>query len=194
MAVSYNITTPVVPELSQDQRDLLSELVHQHYRKVVSLAYRVVRDSDQAADIAQTVFLKMAINFWRYDSGRKFSTWIHRITVNAAIDHLRRTRSRAQESLDSCQEWITDARPSPDVIYRRRLFTRQLAVAARMLTTKQWSAFRMRDIEGHDIEEIAIKLRMPEATVRWYVHRARIRLKKELQASYPQLPGNYQFD
>ncbi len=187
MAVPYDIPATARPVLSPDQRAHLAELIRRHYRQVVNVAYRVVRDSDQAADIAQTVFLKMALNFWRYDTERKFSTWLHRITLNAAIDQLRRSRRTSHESLDSCEEMFIDSGPTPDRLYYRRRLAKHVVAATKLLSSKERSAFHMRDVEGHEINHIAATMRVPEATVRWYVHRARARLRKELTISCPQL-------
>jgi RNA polymerase sigma-70 factor (ECF subfamily) len=57
--------------------------------------------------------------------------------------------------------------------------------ATESLNDKQKRAFILRDLEGHHIDEVSEIMDMPEATVRWYLHRARIKLRKELRRKYP---------
>ncbi len=165
-----------------------SELVRRYRSQVASLAYRIVNDYDEAADITQDVFVKMSRNMWRFDERRKFYTWLYRITVNASIDYLRKHNRHRHEPLENFHEVLEAVRSAaPDQTYRRRQVNRYISEVAGTLSDKQRSAFVLRDIEGCRVDDVATIMNMPEATVRWYLHRARAKLRRELRRRCPHL-------
>jgi RNA polymerase sigma-70 factor, ECF subfamily len=95
----------LVDRARHGDRDAFGELVRIHQHEVYTLAIRLVRDRDQAADVAQDAFVRAwrAIPNFRGDA--KFSTWMHRITVNTAWTH-RAKRNRVK--LDSIDELRND--------------------------------------------------------------------------------------
>ncbi|MEZ5174720.1 MAG: RNA polymerase sigma factor [Acidimicrobiia bacterium] len=85
----------LVDRARQGDRDAFGELVRRHQHEVYTLAVRLVRDRDLAEDVAQDAFVRAwrAIPGFRGDA--KFTTWLHRITVNTAWTHrTRRNRVR----------------------------------------------------------------------------------------------------
>lgn len=164
-----------------------TELVNRYRGQVASLAYKMVNDYDEAADIAQTVFVKMSRNLWRYDEKKKFYTWLYRITVNASIDYIRKHKRHRHESLENLNESIDSLESDPEFSYRRRQINGYISQAAESLNEKQRSAFILRDVEGCKIDDVASIMNMPEATVRWYLHRARSKVRKELMRRCPHL-------
>lgn len=180
-----------VKQLINDYRcgksDAFGEIVSLYRNQVVSLAYKMSRDYDEAADIAQSVFVKMSRNIWRYDPGKKFYTWLYRITINASIDHIRKHQRHRHEPLDSFQNLKENSRNSPEFSYRRKQLKGHIEEATSALNQKQRSAFLLRDVQGCRVDDVASIMNMPEATVRWYLHRARARIRKELTRRCPHL-------
>ncbi len=164
-----------------------SELVDRYHNQVTALAYKMVNDYDEAADIAQIVFVKMAKNIWRYDPSKKFYTWLYRVTVNASIDYIRKHRRHKHEPLESFHDITESAKSDPELSFRRRQLGDEIELAAESLSEKQRAAFLLRDVEGCKIDDVANMMNMPEATVRWYLHRARSKIRKELTRKCPQL-------
>jgi RNA polymerase sigma-70 factor (ECF subfamily) len=164
-----------------------SELVDRYYNQVTALAYKMVNDYDEAADIAQIVFVKMAKNVWRYDPSKKFYTWLYRITVNASIDYIRKHRRHKHEPLEDSHDISEGVKSDPELLFRRRQLGDEIELAAKSLSEKQRAAFLLRDVEGCKIDDVANIMNMPEATVRWYLHRARAKIRKELTRRCPQL-------
>jgi RNA polymerase sigma-70 factor, ECF subfamily len=190
--------TEATPEDEQEVRDLVAafrrgdqqaytKIVHRYRSPVTSLAYRMVRDYDEAADIAQDVFVKMSRNIDRYDESRKFYTWLYRITVNASIDHIRRNQRHQHESLENLPELEERPESGPDIVYLRQRLLKEIEDAADKLNDKQRSAFVLRDLGQRKVDDVAGILDMPEATVRWYLHRARSRIRSELLRRCPHL-------
>lgn len=164
-----------------------AELMRRYRKQVAALAFRISGDYDDAADISQAVFVKMAANIGRFDQNRKFYTWLYRITVNCAIDHLRRARRYRHESLEAYNDSLESPEESPEARHNRELLARHIQQATLILNTKQRSAFLLRDVEGCRVDDVAEMMDVPEATVRWYLHRARTRIRKELLRRCPQL-------
>lgn len=76
------------------------ELFDKHKRNVINLAYQFVHSREAAEDIAQEVFIKIYEKRVAFDPKAKFTTWLYRVTVNAALDDLRR-RKKFTFSLDA---------------------------------------------------------------------------------------------
>lgn len=169
-----------------DQR-AFGELVSRYRNQVGALAYKMVGDYDEAADITQNVFVKTSQNLWRYDENKRFYTWLYRITVNASIDYMRKHRRHRHEPLDNVRETAEHHRDNPESNFRNSRLREHLHEATERLNGKQKSAFILRDIEGCQIDDVANIMDMPEATVRWYLHRARQKIRKDLLRRCPSL-------
>ena len=190
-AVSFEDDERVVKELiakfKAGDQAAFSEIVNRYRSQVAAIAYKLVSDFDEAADIAQDVFVKMAKNIHQYDESKKFYTWLYRISVNASIDFMRKNKRHRHEPLEHAYSASTKEQNSPDQTYNRERIQKYIATAADSLNEKQKSAFMLRDVKGSKISEVADIMDMPEATVRWYLHRARTKIKKELTRNCPHL-------
>jgi RNA polymerase sigma-70 factor (ECF subfamily) len=164
------------------------ELMNRYQSQVASIAYRMVNDHDDAKDVTQLVFVKTADNIQSYDSSKRFSTWLYRITVNASIDYIRKHRRHIHEHLDNYADSLENTEASPAQVYQRKRLRLLILKAADRLNAKQRAAFILKDMEGHEVSEVAEILNMPEATVRWYIHRARLRLRRELKGHHALRP------
>jgi RNA polymerase sigma-70 factor (ECF subfamily) len=71
-------------------------IVQRYERTVFNVAYRIVKDRDDAADVTQAVFIKIYRKLGSYDPRYRFFSWLYRITVNESINHLKRTQRRAE--------------------------------------------------------------------------------------------------
>lgn len=180
-------TRELIERIKKGDQAAFTELVAHYRNQVAALAYRTVGDYDEAADITQIVFLKVNRNLVRYDPSKKFYTWLYRITLNACIDHLRKHRRHQHESLEDFRDLLEAGTLDPAAAYNRRRINRFIREASRTLNDKQRSAFVLRDVEGCKLDDVADMMQMPEATVRWYLHRARTKVRKELLRRCPQL-------
>jgi RNA polymerase sigma-70 factor (ECF subfamily) len=180
-------TRKIIRKIKSGEENAFSSLVGMYKNQVAALAYKMVGDYDEAADIAQIVFVKINQNIWRYDEKKKFYTWLYRITVNASIDYMRKHRRHQHESIDNIIERADEKNASPELSYQRSRIREYIDSATLSLNEKQRNAFVLRDMNGCNIDDVANIMDMPEATVRWYLHRARAKIKKELKRKYPQL-------
>lgn len=186
-------TKEIVLKIKNGNTGAFSLLVRQYKNQVAALAYKMVGDYDEAADIMQNVFVKVNQNIWRYDENKRFYTWLYRITVNASIDYMRKHHRHQHESIENVREKADDKYETPDTAYERNRIREFIDEAAMSLNEKQRHAFMLRDMNGCNIDDVADIMDMPEATVRWYLHRARAKIKKELLKKCPQLLMNMGF-
>jgi RNA polymerase sigma-70 factor (ECF subfamily) len=82
-------------------RDAFGELVAIHQQEVYTLAVRLVRDRDQAFDVSQDAFIRAWRAMPKFRGDAKFSTWLHRITVNTAWTHRTKENRVRLDPLDS---------------------------------------------------------------------------------------------
>lgn len=169
------------------------ELVLLKRERVVRTAYQVTGDLEEARDVAQVVFLRLWKVLRRFDPGRRFDTWLYRITVNAAIDHLRTKGPKGMiQALPPDPGSIPDpahrsAEEAVDLAVLEKAFLR---IAAR-LAPKQRAAFVLREIEGLDTAEVAEVLSVRESTVRNHLLQARRQIRTMLEKEYPGLLASF---
>lgn len=84
--------TYLIERARSGDTDALTELYRRHERRVYNLALRTLGNPWDAADVAQEAFIKAFRNLDSFKGEARFTTWLHRIVVNAAYDHLRRQR------------------------------------------------------------------------------------------------------
>jgi RNA polymerase sigma-70 factor (ECF subfamily) len=97
----------LVSRARDGDRDAFGELVRIHQHEVYTLAVRLVRDREMASDVAQDAFIRAWRAMPKFRGDAKFSTWLHRITVNTAWTHRtkkNRVRLDSLESLNSDPE------------------------------------------------------------------------------------------
>jgi RNA polymerase sigma-70 factor (ECF subfamily) len=167
-------------------------LVSAHAPRVFNLAYRMLGSRQDAEDAAQEAFLRAYSSLGKFRQGAKFSTWLHRITVNVCLDELKRRGSRPQpfSSLQDEQRG-NPAEPTeilcpagsgqdPAEIAVRRAEQEEIEQALFSLPAHQRAVVVMCDIEGLTYEEAAEALNTGVGTVKSRLHRARERLRQLL--------------
>ncbi|MBZ5640613.1 MAG: RNA polymerase sigma factor [Acidobacteriia bacterium] len=181
--------TELIGEAAHGDAGAFEELVLLKRERVVRTAYQITGDFEDARDVAQWVFVRLWKVLRRFDPGRRFDTWLYRITVNAAIDLLREKGPRGtlqplpDEPLDLEADEPRSAERSLDLKELQRAF---LHLASR-LAPKQRAAFVLREIEGLSTEEVARTLGVRESTVRNHLLQARRVLRAGLEREYPGL-------
>ncbi len=172
-------------------RRAFDDLVLLKRERVVRTAFQVTGDLEDAQDVAQAVFLRLWNVLRRFDPGRRFDTWLYRITINAAIDQLRNRGPKGwMQPLPADPSGIPapghdDPERSIDLADLQRAFFR---LAAR-LAPKQRAVFVLKEIEGLGTAEIASALHVRESTVRNHLLQARRILRSGLARDYPDLAG-----
>ena len=163
--------------------DAFAQLVGLHEKKVYGLALRMCGNPEDAADAAQEAFLAAWKGLPRFRGEAGFSTWLYRLTANAAIDHLRRVkRQRGEVSLDGGGPGLdaVDDAPSPQAQAEETELREAVAEGLSMLSEDHRQALLLRELRGLSYEEIASELRVDLGTVKSRISRARGSLRKIL--------------
>ncbi|MBV8571019.1 MAG: sigma-70 family RNA polymerase sigma factor [Acidobacteriaceae bacterium] len=161
------------------------EIVERYQAKVFSIIYGILRNRNDAEDIAQQVFAKIYFSIRNFDFRSSLLTWIYKITVNECYDYLRKKRVRklvyesdfsADDSLRmESAEPATDQTPAID----HRLAQHDLILK---LLSKVSEEDRMlillKEVEGHSVEELSEMTGMNENTIKVKLFRARQKLVK----------------
>jgi RNA polymerase sigma factor (sigma-70 family) len=139
------------------KRDVaFTELVRRYQEKVYWAARKIVLNHDDADDVAQSVFINVYEALSDFKEESTFFTWIYRITVNQAINHLRVKKVKRFVSLDDepTDELIeTSLRPDDKLIGEEQ--TQLITAAIATLPEKQRAVFAMRYYDELSYDEIA---------------------------------------
>lgn len=164
------------------------EIVERYQSKVFSIIFGILRNRNDAEDIAQQVFAKIFFSVKNFDFRSSLLTWIYKITVNECYDYLRKKRVRklvyesdfsADDSLRvQNSEPATDHAPPVD----RRLAQRDLIVKLlSKISEEDRSLILLKEVEGHSVEELSAMTGMNENTIKVKLFRARQKLVKAAQ-------------
>ncbi|HKA18346.1 MAG TPA: RNA polymerase sigma factor [Blastocatellia bacterium] len=158
------------------------QLVDHHQRKVLSTAWRMLGNREDARDAAQEVFLRVHKYLKSFRTDQEFAAWLYRIVVNVCRDHARKHGYRHQfasfeserdagafEELVSNEDVETNAIRSQE----RALVAQALAT----LSNKERAALVLRDLEGLSTKEVAQALGSTQTTVRTQISSARAKIK-----------------
>jgi RNA polymerase sigma-70 factor, ECF subfamily len=149
-------------------------------KRVVSIAWRMLGNRDDARDATQEVYLRVYKYLGRFRAGEDFRGWLYRITINVCNDIARRKRSSATRfaELDVAElprVESSSANPEESVLHQQQLA--MVRAALQMLSRKERAALVLRDLEGLSTEEVARILGSRSVTVRSQVSSARAKIK-----------------
>lgn len=168
------------------------ELLGRFQRPVFSIIYRMIRDREQAEDLAQETFVRVFNNIDRYDPRYKFSSWIFKIATNLTIDHIRRKgldtvsidgsrNAVTAEQIQATSITIVSQDENPEELLEAKELGEEIEQAIGKLRPEYRAAILLRHVEGREYQEIAEILSLPLGTVKTYIHRGRNELRDQLQ-------------
>ena len=160
----------------------LARVFREHHDKVFRAAYRITGNAADAEDVTQVVFLRLA----RREAGAPAlsespGAYLHRAAVNAALDVVRGRHAARTDDLAGVEP-VEDPRSGPERRQGDREIRDALRRAMATLPPRSAEIFALRYLEGYDNHEIAKMLGMPRMTVGVVLHRARTRLRQDLNA------------
>jgi len=171
----------IVKRAAAGDRIAFRELVLEHSRAMFRLAWRLTGDESLAEDVVQEAFIKAwrKMDTFKMESG--FRSWLHRITVNTAMDQLRK-RSRREHFEVSEPDWAEDRHSATASKQDVQLDVQVQTQAAMMnLSDTERAALMLRHFEGHSIAEIAQILNLTTNACKQTVFRAVKKMRAELQ-------------
>jgi RNA polymerase sigma-70 factor (ECF subfamily) len=184
--------------------DAVSELVQGYHRRIYAVCFRMVRDADQAADLAQEAIIKVLEGLGSYDGRSKLSTWIIRVTMNCCLSHLRKSRIRRHASLDDLSRTGDESAAAsgfsrgigglgsraggppggelsgPDRVEQDEMLA-SLLHALEGLDPDMRAVLVLRDMQDMEYQQISEALEVPVGTVKSRLFRARAALREAVE-------------
>jgi RNA polymerase sigma-70 factor (ECF subfamily) len=180
----------LVARLQAGDRSVFREIVRRHQEKVYRLALRLTRDEARAQDAMQDAFLQVFRKIGQFQEQSAFTTWLYRITVNAALMRIRSEKRHQEASLDDVSprysetgeiaEAVDDWSTAVDDDAGNRELALHASRAVDALPEGYRSVFLLRELEELSTEEVAQILELTVPTVKTRLHRARLALRKAL--------------
>jgi RNA polymerase sigma-70 factor (ECF subfamily) len=164
------------------------EIVERYQSKIFSIIYGILRNHNDAEDIAQQVFTKVYFSVGNFDFRSSLLTWVYKITVNECYDYLRKKRVRklvyesdfSQEDTQRMEasEPAVDQAPPVD----ERLANREFALKLlSKVSPEDRNLILLKEVEGHSVEELAGMTGLNENTIKVKLFRTRQKLLKAAQ-------------
>lgn len=191
-----DVDPEVVRACQRGEAGALDALVRATYADVYALAYRLVRDRDEAADVTQEVFVRVMRSVVGFRGESAFGTWLHRVTVNTSLTALRKRSRRAlpgREAFgmpgESSAHAVVDTDAGPEERAERAELLARAEAAVAALPESSRTIVVLRDVEGLSTAEVAAATGLSETAVKVRLFRARERLRASLtDASVTPIP------
>ena len=175
-----SIDQALVERVQAGDKAAFDVLVQKYQSKIIQLANRYVHDQDEAMDIAQEAFIKAYKALGRFRGDSAFYTWIYRIAINTAKNHLVASRRRPPRAdIDAVEAEQYDSATglkeyaTPERMLLKEEIKETIAGAIENLPDDLRTAITLRELEGMSYEEIAQAMDCPIGTVRSRIFRAR---------------------
>jgi RNA polymerase sigma-70 factor (ECF subfamily) len=179
----------------QGDDEAFGALVQQHSRRVFQLAFRMMRNEQDAEDVVQECFLRAYSQLGRFEARADFGTWLYRIAANCALDMMRTRGHRLQartDALHDAAQLPESTRPGPERLAESAEIDRLVNEALDDLTAIERAAFTLRHHEGRSIDEICRTLNLGKSAAKHAVFRAVRKLRGTLApfraAADPRVP------
>ena len=182
----------LLARLQAGDETALRDLAEAYGSKIYQLAFRYLRNKEDAEEVMQDVLFKVHRKVSAFRGDAALSSWIYRITFNAAMSRLR-TAKYQRTMRDELSITMTDADEQPiarldladwsdmadEQVYRSQLRTRVFR-AILSLPAIYRAPVMLRDIQGMSTEEASAMLRVKDQTLKSRLHRGRLILRKQL--------------
>jgi RNA polymerase sigma-70 factor (ECF subfamily) len=175
------------------------QVLHEHAPKVYSLAYRLLGNEADAEDVAQEVFLQVVRKLDTFRGDAALSTWLYRVTVNAALAYRRKRAALQKHRAPGDPDLLDDGADGAGLVRRWALPPDQLALdhethqlieqAVAKLPESYRDVYVLADVEGLPNQEIADALGLSVSAVKSRLHRARLLMRRALAPHFEEAPA-----
>ena len=163
----------IIEKLKEGKREALALLWKEHSVNILNLAFRMLKDRNQAEDILMDIFVQIPESIKKFRGGSALGTWLYRLTVNACLMKLRsqnRHRELEEEHLDDITDEVVgkinenvNADIDPEL----------LEIGLAQLPAKSRSMLWLKDAEELNVKDLADIYEMPEGTIKARLSRSR---------------------
>jgi RNA polymerase sigma-70 factor (ECF subfamily) len=181
-------TRNLVERLKAHDPAAVTDLSDSYGAKIYQLAFRYLRNREDAEEVAQDVLLKVYQKIDAFRGDAALSSWIYRITFNTAMSRLRELKQRLPNALEAKDEEtgqplkrdVIDWSPLADEEMLRLEMRQALVRALKDLPLLYRAPVILRDVQGLTTEEASAVLRVKEQTLKSRLHRGRLMLREQL--------------
>jgi RNA polymerase sigma-70 factor (ECF subfamily) len=174
------------------------QVFRQHAPRIYNLARRMLGSDSDAEDVTQDVLVQVIRNLDRFRGESTLGTWLHRITVNAALNHRHKRTRREEHRVDTSIDTLVEEE-YPGAVKRRWVISpveqalseeqhRLIEEAIRQLPVAYRDVFVLADVEGLSSAGIAELLGLTVSAVKNRLHRARLLMRKALAPHFEEVP------
>ena len=171
-----------IAETKAGRPEAYEYLVSKYLKRVISVAWGIVRNADDAEDLAQEAFVRAYENIHRFRTGDPFGPWIYRIVTNLSLDVVKHRSRVRQEALTEMEE--AERRDRADLPAQSNEIASRIDSALQSLPEMQRLVARLHLVEEFSHTEIAQMLNLNEGTVRSHLSLARRKLREQLADVY----------
>ena len=181
-------TRNLVERLRQHDQSAVTDLSDTYGAKIYQLAFRYLRNREDAEEVAQDVLLKVYQKIDAFRGDAALSSWIYRITFNAAMSRLREFKQNLPSAIEKTDEEsglpqkreVVDWSPLADENMLRGEMRRALVRALKDMPVLYRAPVILRDVQGLSTEEASAILHVKEQTLKSRLHRGRLMLREHL--------------
>jgi RNA polymerase sigma-70 factor (ECF subfamily) len=173
----------LVLRFQSGEQQAFAILMERHQRRVYNLAYRMLGRPEDARDATQDAFLSCFRHLGAFRGDSAFSTWIHRIVVNACYDLIRKRAPSV-----SLEDQLIDPAPAPDHA-DQAAFAIDVQQALLRIPPEFRAALILHEVLDLPLEEIAEALDVPVGTIKSRLHRGRVALGRILAGEPETVPA-----
>jgi RNA polymerase sigma-70 factor (ECF subfamily) len=164
----------IICRAQQGDQQAFYQLYQKYHRKVYAICWRMLADKDSAEDVCQEVFVQLWQKISNFRGDSKFSTWLHSVTSNIVLGHLRKHKNWLQRIFSIEDQTIQDVAVEMEDTIELTVLDTQIA----RLPERARLVFVLFAVEGYRHEEIAKMLDMAVGTSKAQYHRAKSRLRE----------------
>jgi RNA polymerase sigma-70 factor (ECF subfamily) len=165
--------------------DAFLSLVERHHRYMYNLALRITGNEQDAKDVVQESLLNAYLHLEQFERRADLRTWLNRILVNCALDHLRGLRRRPDvkhpRPLSDVADSAASASPDPERLVASADWRRQVSAVMNTMSPLERVTFTLRHFEGCSINEIAQTVGIGNNAAKQHIFRAVRKLRLALE-------------
>jgi RNA polymerase sigma-70 factor, ECF subfamily len=165
----------------QGDQAAFHQLYLHHHKRVYALCWRMLADKDSAEDVCQEVFVQLWQKIANFHGNSKFSTWLHSVTTNIVLNHLRKNKNWLQRVFSIEDQLVSE---KSDNSMQGTIENSEMAMLdqhIKQLPERARIVFVLFAVEGYRHEEIAQMMKMAVGSSKAQYHRARNLLKASLR-------------
>jgi len=187
--------------IEENDECAFDELVNRYIDRIYALCFRITKNKEITEDVVQEIFITLSQKLHTFRAESSFSTWLYRISTNAALMKIRKEKRHNNEAISDDVNYtesnnnkftyvIKDSTKRPDNFILRKEAEQEFNNALNKLPETYRLVIHIKDIDGFSYNQIANILETSTQAVKSRIHRARLVLREELSEYFNEWSEN----